>query len=51
MPLRFNGHYRTPQPAPQLGADTEAVLMDVLGLSSSEFGALHDQGVVRIAHP
>ncbi|VVP21087.1 2-methylfumaryl-CoA isomerase [Pseudomonas fluorescens] len=51
IPLRFNGDYRTPQPAPQLGADTEAVLMDVLGLSSSEFGALHDQGLVRIAHP
>lgn len=51
MPLRFNDHYRSPQPAPQLGADTEAVLMDVLGLSSSEFGALHDQGLVRIALP
>lgn len=48
IPLRFNDHYRTPQPAPQLGADTEAVLMDVLGLSSSEFGALHDRGLVRM---
>lgn len=47
LPLRFNDQHRTPQPAPQLGADTEAVLMGVLGLSSGEFGALHDQGLVR----
>ncbi len=46
MPLRFDDHYCSPQPAPRLGADTEAVLMDVLGLSSSEFAALHDQGLV-----
>ena len=50
LPLRFADSYRPPQIAPQLGADTEAVLMDVLGLSSSEFGALHDQGLVRTAH-
>ncbi|WP_439855954.1 CoA transferase [Pseudomonas yamanorum] len=49
IPLRFNDHYQPVQPAPLLGADTEAVLMDVLGLSSGEFGALHDHGLVRTA--
>jgi 2-methylfumaryl-CoA isomerase len=49
VPLRFEQQYGTPQPAPQLGADTEAVLMDVLGLSSSEFAVLHDQGLVGTA--
>lgn len=49
MPLRFAEHNRPPQPAPLLGADTEAVLLDVLGLSSAEFGKLHDQGLVRCA--
>lgn len=49
MPLRFAEHNLPPQPAPRLGADTEAVLLDVLGLSSAEFGRLHDQGLVRCA--
>ncbi|MGL4318181.1 MAG: CoA transferase [Pseudomonas sp.] len=49
MPLRFAEHNLPPQAAPRLGADTEAVLLDVLGLSSAEFGKLHDQGLVRCA--
>lgn len=47
MPLRFGDERSPPRPAPQLGADTEEVLMTVLGLSSAEFGRLHDQGIVR----
>jgi len=35
-----------PAPAPELGADTSAVLADVLGLTSTEIGRLHDRGVV-----
>ena len=49
LPLRFNDQYGPVQPAPPLGADTEAVLMEVLGLSGSEFARLHDRGLVRCA--
>jgi 2-methylfumaryl-CoA isomerase len=38
-----------PRPAPRLGADTDAVLADVLGLSSGEIGKLHDAGVIAQA--
>ena len=34
------------QPAPQLGAHTDEVLAQVLGMSSGEIGRLHDAGVV-----
>jgi 2-methylfumaryl-CoA isomerase len=34
------------RPAPRLGADTDEVLADVLGLSSTEIARLHDQGLV-----
>jgi 2-methylfumaryl-CoA isomerase len=34
------------QPAPQLGQHTDEVLADVLSLSASEIGRLHDAGVV-----
>jgi 2-methylfumaryl-CoA isomerase len=34
------------RPAPQLGADTDAVLAEVLGLASGAIGRLHDQGLV-----
>lgn len=37
---------RDPLPAPALGADTDAVLADVLGLSSGEIGRLRDAGLV-----
>lgn len=34
------------QPAPQLGAGTEQVLAELLGLTSGEIARLHDQGIV-----
>lgn len=48
-PLSFGGERLPPRPAPRLGADTEEVLMTVLGLTGAEFGKLHDQGLVRCA--
>jgi 2-methylfumaryl-CoA isomerase len=46
-PLRFEHAGTIPAaPAPVLGADTEAVLAEVLGLSTNEIGVLHDDGVV-----
>jgi len=36
-----------PTPAPKLGADTDEVLADLLGMSSGEIGRLHDAGLVR----
>lgn len=35
--------------APILGADTEDVLSETLGLSPTEIGRLHDEGVVASA--
>ncbi|AOE86780.1 CoA transferase [Pseudomonas sp. TCU-HL1] len=49
IPLRFDEQRLPAQPAPRLGADTEAVLTELLGLSCAEVGRLHDQGVVRCA--
>lgn len=49
IPLSFGGERLPPRPAPCLGADTEEVLMTVLGLTGAEFGRLHDQGLVRCA--
>ena len=37
---------RPPAPAPRLGADTEEVLTEVLGLSAVQYGRLHDAGIV-----
>ena len=47
-PLSFPGlSERTDhRPAPRLGEDTDAVLADLLGLTSAEIGRLHDAGVV-----
>jgi 2-methylfumaryl-CoA isomerase len=39
----------SPRPAPRLGADTDAVLADLLGLSAGEIARLHDAGVVAQA--
>ncbi|MBL8702398.1 MAG: CoA transferase [Alphaproteobacteria bacterium] len=36
-------------PSPALGADTDAVLAECLGLSSQEIGRLHDAGIVAAA--
>jgi 2-methylfumaryl-CoA isomerase len=35
-----------PSPAPELGAHTDEVLSEILGLTSSEIGLLHDRGLV-----
>jgi len=44
-PASFAAAARTPAaPAPELGADTEAVLADVAGLASGEIGRLFDAG-------
>lgn len=46
-PWNFSAYERIPaQPAPQLGENTDEVLADVVGLSASEIGKLHDSGVV-----
>lgn len=45
--VRIDGAVRNAtRPAPLLGADTDAVLAEVLGLSSGAIGRLHDRGVV-----
>lgn len=52
LPLDFVGRSRLPvQPAPWLGEHTDEVLADVLGLSASEIGRLHDEGVVAGPEP
>lgn len=46
-PLQFGAMPRGPvAPAPRLGADTDAVLADVLKLGDGEIGRLHDKGIV-----
>jgi len=46
-PLDFSRVPRLPaKPAPRLGEHTDEVLLEVLGLSSGEVGALHDAGIV-----
>lgn len=49
IPLDFASHRMAASPAPLLGAHTEEVLVELLGLSSSEFGRLVDEGVVALA--
>ncbi|MDQ2103016.1 CoA transferase [Azospirillum isscasi] len=47
---RFEGLTRQPpKPAARLGADTERVLAEHLGLGSGEIGRLVDQGLVAVA--
>jgi 2-methylfumaryl-CoA isomerase len=47
LPLDFGASPRQPpRPAPILGEHSDAVLSEVLGLSSSEIGRLHDAGIV-----
>lgn len=46
-PLDFSAVPRLPAaPAPALGQHTDEILLEVLGLSSAQVGALHDAGVV-----
>jgi len=47
LPLDFSAEPRQPpRPAPLLGEHTDAVLGEVLGLSSAEIGRLHDERIV-----
>ncbi len=47
LPIGFGRGGRLPaQPAPRLGEHTDQILIELLGLSSHEVGALHDTGVV-----
>ena len=46
-PLDFGAVARVPvAPAPLLGAHTDEILLDLLGLSDAEIGRLHDDGIV-----
>jgi 2-methylfumaryl-CoA isomerase len=46
LPLDFGAAPREPtRPAPLLGADTDRVLSEVLGLGAAEIGRLHDSGI------
>ena len=46
-PLDFGAVARVPvAPAPSLGAHTDEILRDLLGLSDGEIGRLHDDGIV-----
>jgi 2-methylfumaryl-CoA isomerase len=46
LPLDFGAAPRQPtRPAPLLGADTDRVLSEMLGLSAAEVGRLHDAGI------
>jgi 2-methylfumaryl-CoA isomerase len=47
LPLDFSAEPRqAPRPAPLLGEHTDAVLGEVLGLSSPEIGRLHDDRII-----
>jgi 2-methylfumaryl-CoA isomerase len=48
IPVRWDGGTSAPAPAPVLGADTEQVLAEELGLSGAEIGALLQRGVVDV---
>jgi 2-methylfumaryl-CoA isomerase len=46
-PLEFSTDDRVaPAPAPQLGQHTDEILAQILGLTATEIGQLHDNGVV-----
>ena len=48
LPFRFDGLTDPkPQPAPALGADTDAVLRDLLGYDPARIQALKDEGAIR----
>ncbi len=47
QPLNFSALDTLPAaPAPKLGQHTEEILAEILSLSTSEIGALHDRGIV-----
>jgi len=45
-PVRVASQYGGITAAPTLGGDTEAVLVEILGMSQHDVGRLHDRGVV-----
>jgi len=46
-PWNFSAFERAPaKPAPALGANTDEVLADIVGLTAPEIGKLHDKGIV-----
>ncbi|KNZ33937.1 MAG: dehydratase [Methylibium sp. NZG] len=46
-PLQFGKAARLPAvPAPRLGEHTDQILLELLGMSSAQVGALHDAGIV-----
>ena len=48
LPTTFSAHARrAPEPAPELGANTEEILADVARLTDTEIAQLFDQGVVQ----
>lgn len=50
VPLQFSAYERMPaQPAPALGAQTEEVLSEIVGLDANEIASLHDEGIVASA--
>jgi 2-methylfumaryl-CoA isomerase len=47
IPLDFRDADRVPlRPAPRLGEHTDAILLELAGVSEAELGRLHDEGVV-----
>jgi 2-methylfumaryl-CoA isomerase len=52
IPLDFQGSGRlAPRPAPTLGAHTEEVLAQLLGLNAAQFGGLVERGIVARPAP
>ncbi|MBC9226471.1 2-methylfumaryl-CoA isomerase [Aeromicrobium sp. 636] len=45
-PVKLDGEWIDPRPAPTLGQDTDVVLAELLGLTTAEIGSLHARGVV-----
>ena len=47
VPLDFGAEARAaPRPAPRLGADSDAILAELLSLPAAEIARLHDRGIV-----
>ena len=46
LPLRIDGVYPAPRPAPALGDDTAAVLTERLGLTAADVARLTEAGTV-----